>query len=99
MKKTTWVIIGLSLCVVVLATALGVVLLQTKTETIIVRESDPYISSVLFSKPWQKFTLAPRPIEAINPNGLKGLDVRYSKVGPAGTYSITYSIKKEDKNR
>lgn len=42
MKKTTWVIIGLSVCVVVLATALGVVLTQKRTETIIVRE--PYIS-------------------------------------------------------
>jgi len=34
MKKTTWVIIGLSICVVVLATALGVILFQNKTETI-----------------------------------------------------------------
>ena len=55
MKKTTWVIIGLSICVVVLSTALGVVLLQKKTETIIVREPDPYTSSI---KPWQ-FGLSP----------------------------------------
>jgi len=32
MKKTTWIIIGLSVCVVVLATALGIVLLQNKAE-------------------------------------------------------------------
>lgn len=38
MKKTTWVIIGLSVCVVVLAAALGVVLTQKKTEIIIVKE-------------------------------------------------------------
>lgn len=56
MKKTTWVIIGLSLCVVVLSTALGIVLLQNKTETIIVSEPDPYTSSI---KPWQ-FSLSPR---------------------------------------
>ncbi len=99
MKRTTWVIISLSICVVVLSTALGIVLLQQKTETIIVREANPYTSSVLFSKPWQQFTLAPRPIDAINPNGLKGLDIRYSKVGSAGAYSITYSIKSEGKNR
>ncbi len=40
MKKTTWVIIGLSICVVILSTALGVVLLQQKTDTILVREPD-----------------------------------------------------------
>lgn len=40
MKKTTWVIIGLSLCVVVLATALGVILLQNKTEPLIVSEPE-----------------------------------------------------------
>lgn len=55
MKKTTWVIIGLSICVVVLSTVLGVVLLQKKTETIIVSESGPYTSSI---KPWQ-FSLSP----------------------------------------
>ena len=56
MKKTTLVIIGLSLCVVVLSTALGIVLLQNKTDTIIVSEPDPYTSSI---KPWQ-FSLSPR---------------------------------------
>ena len=58
MKKTTWVIIGLSLCVVVLSTALGIVLLQKKTETIIVREPDAYTSSYSDIKPWQ-FSLSP----------------------------------------
>ena len=58
MKKTTWVIIGLSICVVVLSTALGVVLLQKKTETSIVREPDTYTSSYLNIKPWQ-FSLSP----------------------------------------
>lgn len=57
MKKTTWVIIGLSLCVVVLSSALGIVLIQDKPETIIVRESNPYISSIM---PWEKFSLSPR---------------------------------------
>jgi len=48
MKKSTWVIIGLSLCVVALSTALGVVLTQKKAET-----SPP------FDKPWEKsFSLA-----------------------------------------
>ena len=56
MKKTTWVIIGLSLCVVVLSTALGIVLLQNKAETIIVSAPDPYISPI---KPWQ-FSISPR---------------------------------------
>jgi len=68
MKKTTWVIIGLSICVVVLSTALGVVLLQKKTETIIVREPDLYTSSNIFSEPWQKrnsFSLAPFPRNSI----------------------------------
>jgi len=32
MKKTTWVIIGLAVCVMVLATALGIVLLQNLAE-------------------------------------------------------------------
>ncbi len=45
MKKTTWVIIGLSICVVVLAAALGLVLLQNKTEKTIVKESDLNSSS------------------------------------------------------
>ncbi len=50
MKKTTWAIIGLSICVVVLATALGVVLFQQKTETIIVREPDFDSSSKISSE-------------------------------------------------
>jgi len=45
MKKTTWAIIGLSICVVVLAAALGVVLLQNKAETIFVREIEGDSSS------------------------------------------------------
>ncbi len=43
MKKTTWVIIGLSVCVVVLAAALGVVLTQKKTEIIIIREPEIHL--------------------------------------------------------
>ena len=38
MKKTTWVIIGLSVCVVVLAAALVVVLTQRQAETVITKE-------------------------------------------------------------
>ena len=100
MKKTTWVIIGLSICVVVLSTVLGVVLLQKKTETIIVREFNPDTSNALFNKPWPEFTLAPRPIDAINPdriNSKSGINKRYVIVG--SMKSVTYSIKKEDENR
>jgi hypothetical protein len=60
MEPTT--IIGLSLCVVILATALGVVLTQKKTETIIVRKPDLYKSIKIFSGSWQKsysFRIAP----------------------------------------
>ena len=42
MKKTTWVIIGLSVCVAVLASALGIVLTQQQTETIMAKEPDLY---------------------------------------------------------
>ena len=65
MKKTTWVIIGLSVCVVVLATALGIVLTQKQTEIVIVREPDPFTSSsmtikpLMSVKPWHRFYLAP----------------------------------------
>ena len=60
MKKTTWAIIGLSVCVVVLASALGVVLLQKKTETIILSEPDTYtISFRPFKNPWQNFYIDP----------------------------------------
>ncbi len=55
MKKTTWVIIGLSLCVVVLSIALGVVLSQNKPETFAWRDSDFYNSiREIFSEPGQK---------------------------------------------
>ena len=66
MKKTTWIIIGLSVCVVVLAAALGVVLSQKKTETIFVREPDPYTSHFMFSKPWQEFYLSRLPKLQLN---------------------------------
>lgn len=42
MKKTTWIIIVLSVCVVILATSLGIVLIQQQTETLIVKELDLY---------------------------------------------------------
>ena len=51
MKKTTWVIIGLSVCVVVLATALGIVLMQKEAETITVNEPDFYKRFEIFSEP------------------------------------------------
>ena len=59
MKKTTWVIIGLSLCVVVLAAVVGILLFQKKTETIIIKEPDPYTSSLNSYRPWYSFSLAP----------------------------------------
>jgi len=70
MKKTTWAIIGLSICVVVLASALGIVLLQNKTETIIVREPDAYTSSYSNIKPWQKYSLFSRPFNIYERKGL-----------------------------
>lgn len=51
MKKTTWVIISLSICVVVLATALGIVLMQKEAETITVNEPDFYKRFEIFSEP------------------------------------------------
>lgn len=50
MKKTTWAIIGLSLTVLILATALGVVLFQKRTETSIVRASEDESSSTMSSE-------------------------------------------------
>ncbi len=50
MKKTTWAIIGLSICFMVLATILGIVLLQQKTDTLIVREPDHDSSSEISSE-------------------------------------------------
>lgn len=44
MKKTTWVIIGLSICVVVLATALGIVLTHKKADTTVRIDQDFYDS-------------------------------------------------------
>ncbi|MFC2167079.1 hypothetical protein ACFLQZ_03860 [Acidobacteriota bacterium] len=84
MKRTTWVIISLSLCVVVLASALGIVLLQKKTETIIIREPNAYTSHYLNIKPWQNFSLAPRPISI---NQRKGLTVYHND--KVTTYVIT----------
>ena len=93
MKKTTWVIIGLSLTVLILATALGVVLLQKKAETIFVRVPDddlssyPYTSSYIFSfahsKPWEKFSLAPLPINIFERKGLA-----VSHYGKVYTYMV-----------
>jgi hypothetical protein len=51
MKKSTWVIIGLSVCVAVLATALGIVLIQKEAETITVNEPDFYKRIEIFSEP------------------------------------------------
>ncbi len=62
MKKTTWAIIGLSICVVVLAAALGVVLLQNKAETIFVREIEGDSSSDIseaLQKKIDSFYIAP----------------------------------------
>ena len=70
MKKTTWVIIGLSLCVVVLSAALGIVLLQQKTETSIVGGSATHTSSFLDIKPWENFSLSRRPIQNFERKGL-----------------------------
>lgn len=50
MKKTTWVIIGLSVCVVVLATALGIVLVQNKAEIFGLRVPEPDTSSQISSE-------------------------------------------------
>jgi hypothetical protein len=47
MKKTTWVIIGLSVCVVILATALVVVLTQRQAEAIM--EIEPLLQNRSFS--------------------------------------------------
>ncbi len=82
-RQTTWVIIGLSICVVVLASAVGIVLLQKKTEKIIVRETDAYTSSYLNIMPWQKFSLFPRPINTFE---RKGLAVYHN--GKAYTYMV-----------
>ncbi len=69
MKKTTWVIIGLSICVVALSTALGVVLLQQKTDTILVRESKDDSSSTIseeLRKRIESFNINPRrPNDAV----------------------------------
>ncbi len=51
MKKTTWVTIGLSFCVVVLAAVLGIVLMQKEAETITVNEPDFYKRFEIFSEP------------------------------------------------
>ena len=59
MKRTTWVIIGLSLCIVVLAAMVGILLFQKMTETIIIKEPDPYTSSLNSYRPWYSFSLAP----------------------------------------
>ena len=60
MKKTTWAIIGLSVCVVALSIALVVVITQKKTETIIATEPDHFmyearnIMRVMYPpRPWQ----------------------------------------------
>jgi hypothetical protein len=66
MKKTTWVIIGLSVCVVALSIALVVVITQKKRETIIATEPDLFvyepdnvINVEVVSKPWLRtFSIA-----------------------------------------
>ena len=50
MKKTTWIIIGLSVCLLVLATTLGIIHLQKRTETIFVSESEDDSSSKISSE-------------------------------------------------
>ncbi|MCJ7579213.1 MAG: hypothetical protein MUP98_01615 [Candidatus Aminicenantes bacterium] len=101
MKKTTWAIIGLSICVVVLSTALGIVLLQQKTDTIIVRGPDLLTSSKIFKVPWQEtFSLAHRPLKEIYNNGPY---IFYYDVGPNTTvyhtgkaYGVSIGIKKNE---
>ena len=96
MKKTTWIILGLSVCVLVLGAALGVVLSQKKTEIIYVNEPDPYTSSFIYVKPWQRFSIRPFPRYSIlyyNQLPLeKGTVVYYNKEGLWKTDSIK-SIK------
>ena len=53
MKKTTWVIIGLSVCVVALSIALVVVITQTKTTAILTDEPDNIIRVMYAPKLWQ----------------------------------------------
>ena len=53
MKKTTWVIISLSVCVVALSIALVVVITQKKTETTISTELYDFTFMKLAPKPWQ----------------------------------------------
>lgn len=49
MKKTTWMIMGLSVCVAVLAAALVFVLAQISAEKIIAKEPVPLLKSRSFS--------------------------------------------------
>ena len=52
MKKTSWAIIGLSVCVVVLSIALAVVITQKKTETTISTELYDFSPMKFTPKPW-----------------------------------------------
>jgi hypothetical protein len=93
MKKTTWVIIGLSICVVALSIALVLVITHKKTESIISTEADfsyepsNIINVMVDPKPWlQTFSMAS--------------DYTKTKTyyyGYYGSYSELYSTSELDK--
>jgi len=72
MKKTTLVIIGLSICVVILATALGIILTQKKADT---RIDQDFYNSIyrIFTTNERVYTLKDFK-EKISPMGIKKVD-------------------------
>ena len=52
MKKTTWAIIGLSVCVVALSIALVIVITQKKTETAFSTDLYDFSNMKIIPKPW-----------------------------------------------
>ena len=68
MKKTTLVIIGLSICFVILATALGIVLTQKKTETFARIDKDFYNSIYKIFSAYEKVETIKEFREKITPD-------------------------------
>ena len=84
MKKTTWVIIGLSVCVVVLSIALIVVITHKKTE--------PIISTELYDFPHRSF--APKPwLQTFSISS----DYAKTKIYFFGKYTVPYITPEHDK--
>ena len=79
MKKTTWAIIGLSICVVALSIALVIVITQKKTETIVTTEPDHFRTIKAFTEPWQPS----RPFSIAS-------DYTKTKIYYYGKYTVPY---------